>query len=201
MDTFWTVGVAAALVMNIVLAVVMLGVIRELGVVLVRIGPAYARPVPSGPKLEDVIEPFAVADINGLTYQVRPTKFEYRLLLFVSPGCPGCTALIPGIKTLAKDYADRTKVFAISSGERTPQDLDYARAVYPHVVYTCDPTLHEEFGVDGTPYAFLLDSDNMVVSKGIVNHLGHLESLFTLEAYQFNSKRDEAVATNGAVHA
>ena len=191
MEAFWTFGVVVSLVANLVFLLVVLSFARELGIILVRIGPAYSKETASGPAVGERLEPFEITDLQGNNHWVSTTKFRHQLLLFLSPACSNCKELLPGLHTLAKDYRDSVQVFAVSSGEQTPEDYENAKRLGPLVPYVCRAELHSdsEFAIHGTPYAVLLDSSNSVVSKGMVNNLQHLESLLSLEVYK--SKVDE----------
>lgn len=197
METFQTIGIILLAVASLAFFVLLLALIRELGIILVRLGPVYAKPTKEGPQIGERVEPLEIADLSGKTHYIRPTKFQQQLLVFVAPGCPVCSELLPGLRTLAADYRDRAIVFAISSSERTPEDFDYAKKLQPFVSYICSPDLHHQFSVDGSPYAILLNADNEVTAKGIANNLQHLESLFSIELYSTHRDSDKEPTPEG----
>ena len=78
-----------------------------------------------------------------------------KLAVFSSPGCPLCTALEPSLRLLANDPEVELRVF---------DEHDDADA-------------WEALAVPGSPYAVVLDTDGIVLSKGTFNSLYQLESL------------------------
>lgn len=182
MEAFWTTGIIVIAITQAIAFVLIIAFARELGIILVRLGPVTARPTPDGPAIGDQIEALELEDLHGRTHHVSAAKSE-RLLVFVSPTCPGCEELLPGLRTLGAQFGVTPRVFAISSKERTAEDFAYAKQLGPHVPYICDPGLHERFSIHTSPYAVLLDHDNVVRAKGVTNNLQHLESLFSLETY------------------
>ncbi|MCH8815474.1 MAG: hypothetical protein IH957_10345 [Chloroflexi bacterium] len=199
METFWTGGIVVVAITQVLAFILIIAFARELGVILVRLGPVTARPTPDGPTIGERIEALELSDLHGRTYNISACKTE-RLLVFVSPTCPGCDELLPGLRTLGAEFGVTPRVFAISSKEGTPGDFDYAKRLAPHVPYICDPGLHDRFGVHTSPYAVLLDHDNVVKAKGVANNLQHLESLFSLETYvetHDHSEHQEVVVIDG----
>ena len=78
-----------------------------------------------------------------------------KLAVFSSPDCPLCTALEPSLRLLANDPEVELRVF----GEHDDADA------------------WEALAVPGSPYAVVLDTDGIVLSKGTFNSLYQLESL------------------------
>lgn len=180
METFWTVSIAVLALTNALFLVVILSYARELGVIMVRLGPAVPRAGPEGPAVGTAIEEIEFAGDDGVTYRVGPGKSGRKLLVFVAPSCPSCIDLAPALRTAASHYRPELEIFAISAvkGER---DATFRDAMGPLVRYGYEPTLLGRLHVPGTPFALLLDSDNAVLSKGIVNNLEQLESLFAVQ--------------------
>lgn len=186
MEGFWTTGIIILAVVDAVLALFLLAFARMLGMLLARIGPATALPTPEGLKIGEQVEMFEVADIRGSQVRIGDrSDMKFTLLAFMSGTCPACSDLIPGLVTLKQSYAERLNVYAISSTDRTPQDLLNARRLGKvGIPYVCDLEVHKRFRVDGTPYSVLLDSTGTIQAKGVVNNLEHLESLIETEVYR-----------------
>lgn len=183
MEAFWTASVVVLLVANAAFLVIMLSFARELGMILVRLGPSQARILPSGPSVGSTVADFAVTDLAGKQHHVAPSKYKSYVMIFTSPSCPACSDLLPALGTFSRDYSDRVSTIVISSSELSPQDLDHQRRIGKSAIYSCAPHLHEEFTVDATPYGLLLDSGLQVKAKGVVNSLDQLEGLFQLEGH------------------
>lgn len=184
MDSFWTAGIVVLAIMNALTLVALLAFARELGTVLVRLGPSVPRVVASGPQTGTTIEPLELRSLDGAVHRVMAGKSRWKLLMFVAPACPSCLEIAPALRTFAAQYSDRVQVFAVSSGDPVPGDFEYAASLGAHVAFTRDARLATELHIPGTPYAVLLDASNVVVSLGVTNNLEQLESLIAVQVRQ-----------------
>jgi hypothetical protein len=48
------------------------------------------------------------------------------------------------------------------------------------LLFAYAPEVRKQFGVNLTPYAFIVRKDGVVISKGLVNQMEHLESLLEI---------------------
>jgi len=151
MALFWTIGIIGLLICQALMFILILAFARELGVILVRLGPISARPAPEGPAVGEVVEPIEMVDITGKAHPLRPRKSN-ALLVFISPSCPACEELLPGMRTLAKEYRTTgLKVYALSARDPSPEDYAYAAGLTRSVPYICSAALHEAYSIHGTP--------------------------------------------------
>lgn len=196
MDELAVAGFVILGLADLVTAVVVLALARELGVISVRLGPPTTRDGGDGPPIGSEVEAFAVEDIRaGGLRQVSPNKGRGTLLVFVSPHCTLCATLMPGVAALAGSEREKANMVVISSGDRDPKDERHARLLPDDATYACRADLHEKFGVLGTPYVVVLDSSNKVTQRGIANNLQQLESLFGLEHRTIRRKQREIATT------
>ena len=178
---------ATALLLGLVNSLLLLGLARELGVLMVRLGPSRPLVTGEGPELGSVVSRIVLKDVNELT-QVVDAGLRSHLIVLVSPGCSVCLKLIEPLRTFQRGYSATTDVVVVSrssvaaSGETEWLDLRADVAV-------CEsPRLHADWRILGTPYAVMLDRDNMVVAKGAISTLDELESLFGVDIYATKSK-------------
>lgn len=186
MSALLVAGVITSLLANILLLAAVLGLARELGVLLARSGPPHAKASAHGPEVGTVIDAFSVVGIDGTQRHARPSKSTSNLLLFTSPTCPICQSLLPSLVVFAKAYKGviNTTVVGIKRTSDDNDVADYINRFKRHgMVFTVSQELHERLGVTMTPYAILLDNANTIRSIGIVNSLEHLESLVTVESH------------------
>jgi hypothetical protein len=141
-------GLAAALLASAGLAVAVLALAREVGMLRLRMGPAAALEIPGeGPVLgEDagLSARFAAVPPDGLL-----------LAVFLSEGCHVCRGLEPAIEGLAADPVLSVLVFD----------------------EVADAEVWRRLEIPGSPYAAALDLDGAVLDKGSVNNLAQLESV------------------------
>ena len=162
----------------IVLALVVLALARQVGVLHERVAPAGALMPTSGPKVGEQTQPAGFRDLAGESVNVGGTSSDGRatLVLWVSPTCPVCKALVPTAVSLAQ--AERLRLLFASDGDRLDQHRAYVQdlriAAYPYVV---SQALGMSYAVSKLPFAVLIDADGVLRGKGLVNTREHLESL------------------------
>lgn len=187
MNVFWPLAIIALTLVEVVTLLLVLAIARELGTVLVRLGPIGALPGSSGPAIGAVLKTESFSDLYRQQHVVGDGQGIRTLLLLVSPACSACETVVPGFLAFAREERDRTRLIALSVGdETTVQDYVYARrfeqAGVPYAVG--GRNFFERIAVGATPYALLLEEDGTVTARGIVNTLQHLESLFYVEIFK-----------------
>jgi methylamine dehydrogenase accessory protein MauD len=178
MDTAVVLLAALSLALSVGATVGILALARELGQILIRIGPDSALPTAEGFDIGEEIPELALTARNGRVLTLSTGKRPHTLLVFVAPNCPACVSLLPAISVLARSYSDLLSIFLISNetfpdreAERMEEESNVSLAVAPDAFRT--------MRIAGTPFAMVLDSDKRLVSRGAPNSLAHLESLLT----------------------
>ena len=147
-DQWLGLGLAVALLACIGLAVAVLALAREVGMLRLRLGPASALEViGEGP---DIGSPAAVID----RFAVGPAT-ELAIGVFTSASCRVCEGLAPAVRSLAAD-----PVLAVVTFEEG-DEADVWR----------------ELAIPGAPFAVALDPAGIVLAKGAFNNLAQLESV------------------------
>src|SRR5439155_5101932 len=95
------------------------------------------------------------------------------LLLFVSPTCPLCEQVLPGLAP-ASSAASLDAIVIVDAGAEQSAALLARRLRAPIVA---GPEIASRYRVPGTPYAVVLDELGVVRAKGTVNTLEQLEGL------------------------
>ena len=162
----------------IVLAVVVLALARQVGVLHERVAPAGALMPTTGPKVGEATQPATYPGLDGSTVVVGGPDGNARatLVLWISPTCPVCKALVPTATSMAR--AERLRLVFASDGDKLAQHrayvVDLGIAAYPYVV---SQSLGLAYAVSKLPFAVLIGGDGVLRSKGLVNTREHLESL------------------------
>jgi hypothetical protein len=147
-DEWLGLGLAVALLACAGLAVAVLALAREVGMLRLRLGPSAALEIPGeGPQLMSRIaevDRFAIAGGAALGLGV-----------FLSEGCSVCATLAPGLRTIQSDPAIGLATF----DERA------------------DAELWTSLEIPGSPFAVAIDPDGTVLAKGTFNNLAQLESV------------------------
>ncbi|MFC5699407.1 methylamine dehydrogenase accessory protein MauD [Pseudomonas sp. GCM10022186] len=165
----------------IALAFAVMGLVRQIGVLHGRLAPAGALMVDKGVAVNEPAPKVTAADRNG-----RPVNFGYagekaQLLFFLSPTCPICKSLLPAIKSIARDQADRLEVIYVSDGDMDAQQALIAEHKLENATYVVGPEVGMTYQIGKLPYAALIDKAGVLRSKGLVNSREHLDSLFEAE--------------------
>ena len=159
------------------LTIAVLALARQVGVLNQRVSPAGALTPTTGPKIGELTEVLETDDLNGTRQRIGgPTSERTTLVLFISPTCPVCKALLPAARSLAT--AERLRLVFASDGfdaarhQAFAEDVGIAR--YPYVV---SQELGLRYGVSRLPFAVLIGADGVLLGRGLVNTREHLESL------------------------
>jgi methylamine dehydrogenase accessory protein MauD len=100
-------------------------------------------------------------------------------LVFVSPGCPACEGLFPGLRRFRADHQSEVEIILISSTESKEHNRVLSESGdlkrMPILVL---PQLIPALNIGTTPYAIWVDQEGTVRAKGMTANLEHLESLW-----------------------
>lgn len=162
----------------IVLALVVLALSRQVGVLHERVSPAGALMPTHGPKVGESTRPETYRDLAGAEVGIGGAAPDGRatLVLWISPTCPVCKALVPTAVSLAE--AERLRLVFASDGDRPEAHEAYVRElrIASHH-YVLSQPLGIRFAVAKLPFAALIGADGVLGGKGLVNTREHLESL------------------------
>ena len=189
-------------VMVIGLALALLAVVRQLGVLHERIAPAGALMLRNGLKVGEAAPRIVAPDLEGRTVAVGEARADERatLLVFISPTCPVCKALLPVLKSSLAAEREWLEIILASDGEEA-RHSEFARVHrlggFPYLV---SAPLGIAYQVSRLPFAVLIDAQGVLRARGIVNSREHLESLFEAKRLGLASIQDyfEAAASHRA---
>jgi len=187
-----------------VLALVCMALARQICVLHQRIAPAGALALRQPLKVGDPTPQLALPALDGSIVQIGGVRGgRSQLLLFVSPDCTICDALLPAVRSAQKAEAAWLDIILASDGALERHD-DFVRdknlGKFPYVV---SEQLGRSYGVAKLPYAVLIDEAGRLSSTGLVNTREHLESLFVAKEtgvsniQQFLSQRGQRRASSG----
>ena len=154
----WLVAFVALWILVVILGVVVLALVRQVGILHVRLRPAGAQPAGEGPAVGERL-PIAPVTLAG------PLPPGRALLLFTSPSCAICAELQPAVAAFDRQYDDVAVHRVPYEGARETADLVGGAAFF------------RALDVRSTPYAVTLDAAGRVTGKGIVNSLEQIEVL------------------------
>ena len=186
-----------------VMAVLLLALTRQVGILHERVAPAGALAInqklevgqeaPSmtlqtlDAKLVDVGHPPGAGQSQGQAGE-QPQKSQ--LIFWISPDCPVCKTLLPALKSAARAESAWIDLILASDGADLDHNGYVSRHGLGHWPYVVSELLGKTYGVAKLPYAVLVDEAGKVASMGIVNTREHLESLFEAKERKVASIQD-----------
>lgn len=152
MSGWWTAAFVVQWLLLAVLAVVVVALARQIGVLHLRLDPLGALEVDEeGPGLGETPPPRSARAAAGSTVLVGGPGGR-RLLAFVSATCPICERVLPSLPAAADAFGLELQVVS-------------------------DPELELAYSVPGVPFVVVFDEFGVVRSKGTVNTLEQVEGL------------------------
>jgi methylamine dehydrogenase accessory protein MauD len=179
-------------VLLIGLSLVVLALVRQLGVLHERISPVGALMLAKGLKVGELAPAVPVTDLDGQPLTVGGARADGRtqLVMFVSPTCPVCKALLPVLKSSRKSEQATLDVVLASDGDLADQRDFVRQNGLDSFRYVVAAPRGISSQVSRLPYAVLIDSGGVLRARGIINSREHLESLFEAQRLGVASLQD-----------
>lgn len=161
------------------LAVSVLALSRQIGVLLERVAPAGALMTNKGLAPGELAPELTVGDSTGSPVRIGGKRSDARstLVFFLSPSCPMCKAVLPAVRATARRESAWLDVVLASDGD----DEDHAglirREKITDLPYVVSQELGMGFRVGQIPHAALVGDDGRIIAAGLTNTREHVESL------------------------
>jgi hypothetical protein len=172
----WQILVLLLLAAVVLEGLVLVGVMRQLGSLLLRLPPPRPGVTGGGPAPGSEVE---VADLRA----------QAGVMVFLSPGCALCDDVVSGLPSLARHFPE-VQLIAIP----VKADPD-ARVAYGRTLpIRARPDLYDlrvSWGIDGTPYAVGFDRGLRVVGSGVVNGVEQVEALAVAASDGYQAPDDQ----------
>jgi methylamine dehydrogenase accessory protein MauD len=162
------------------LAAVVVALVRQIGVLHERIGPAGALLLKRGLKIGEPVPAIAVTDLSGhgVTIGAPSDRGRSTLLVFLSPTCPVCKVLLPVLKSSRADESAWLELILASDGSEDEHRRFVAANGLRDIPYVLSSELGMSFQVERLPFAAIIDEHGVLRARGLINSREHLESLF-----------------------
>jgi len=183
-STIWVASYVMLWIIVALLAVVVMGTLRQLGIIQLRFGSdPGALITPEG--LDRGTEAPRFEGVDVRTQQrihLDALRGRPSVLVFLSPGCSTCGELVPHLNDLARDRQGEINVLAVCAADETTS-REFAQQVKLRTPMLADPTnaIGASYGVQHTPFAFLLDPSATILIRGVINTWPQLDALLQEE--------------------
>jgi methylamine dehydrogenase accessory protein MauD len=179
-------------VVILVLAVTVLALARQIGVLHERVAPLGALTTRTAVGVGDRAPEFDLADLAGKAVHIGGRQADRRsqLLLFVSPVCPMCKKLLQVVRSFAQSERGGVGIVLMGDGDRPSHEALVAEHRLEGLPLVLSPIVGITLGIGKLPHAVLIDADGVIRSSGIVNSREHLESLLVAEETGYASMQD-----------
>ena len=168
-------------VLVVALAVVVLALTRQIGLLHERLAPVGALTTGRGPEAGEVAPELRLSDLAGRPVAIGGTQTARTLLFFLSPTCPVCKTLLPTLRRVVAEESPRPRLVLASDGPPEEHEAFRREHGLADELYVLSTELGLRYAVARLPTAFLIDERGIVRARGIVNTREHLESLFEAE--------------------
>jgi thiol-disulfide isomerase/thioredoxin len=159
----WQILISLLVVAVVIEAVLIVGVTRQVGTILLQMAPPRPGDLEGGPDLETQVRLPALADDRAA------------VVMFLAPDCHPCRQLLPSLPVFARHYPE-FELLPIVVGEDAALRESFANELTPNGQADMSHVF-AEWNVRGTPFAVGIDDHGIVRSKGVVNNLDQLEAL------------------------
>jgi methylamine dehydrogenase accessory protein MauD len=176
MSGLWLLSYVLLWMLVVGLAVVCLSLMRLVGALHQRLGPAPAAILNDGPEIGQN----AGSLLSATWPRQESPGMDVRasFWLFLSADCPACEELLPSLFPFAQRVRAKADVRVILVNESDADVESLAEVFNRHKLpYLVDRRIAQGLRVTSTPYGIWTDAKGIVSAKGVVNHSEHLESL------------------------
>jgi methylamine dehydrogenase accessory protein MauD len=146
----------------------------------------------------------ALTSLDGSTVQIGGVRGgRSQLLLFLSPDCTVCDALLPAVRSARGAERNWLDIILASDGDLDKHTEFVREKQLSKFPYVLSEHLGRSYGVAKLPYAVLIDEAGKLSSSGLVNTREHLESLFVAKEtgvsniQQYLGQRGQRRASSG----
>jgi methylamine dehydrogenase accessory protein MauD len=163
----------------LILALVCIALARQVGVLHQRIAPAGALSLRQPLRLGEPVPEMTLAGLDGGGVKIGGVRGgRSQLVLFVSPDCAVCEALLPAVRSAQGAERSWLDIVLASDGDAAQHAHFVEEKGLSRFPYVLSEHLGRSFGVAKLPYAVLIDEAGKLTATGLVNTREHLESLF-----------------------
>ncbi len=184
MGTLWLTLIVILWGFILLEGLLLFGVLRQLGVLYGRLDAFDSlsgtnRPIEQGLELGTQAPDFTLARVGGGQVTLQSHRGQPVLLTFVHPGCGACEKLLPHLNALlSRPELVSLQVLLVTQGSMSHNEqYRDQHGLRPDLLLQTRREVFDAFQVKSTPFVFGVDSDGVIVHKGVANTGTQLERL------------------------
>ncbi len=163
----------------VVLALLVLALARQVGVLHERVAPIGALMMERSISVGEAAPRLDIQALSGDTILIGAAGARSMLLFFLSPTCPVCKKLLPILRSVAADERDTLQVVLAGDGSAAEYRQMLSRAGAADLPLILSEELGMKFRIAKLPYAVLIGAGGRIAAQGLVNSREQIESLLT----------------------
>jgi methylamine dehydrogenase accessory protein MauD len=184
------------------MALMMLALLRQVGVLHERIAPMGALTLDRGPKEGEAAPLFEVKDLRrGTPLRLGGPRGRSMLLFFLSPTCPVCKKLLPIVRSIQQAENSWLDVVLVSDGEPVEHERFVRVQRLEDFPYVLSADVGMTYRIGKLPYGVMIDDTGVIRAKGLLNTREHLESLIEAKQMGVPSIQQFLQSSRGDGHA
>ncbi len=179
----WQISLIAVWLLVLALAFLLAGALRQIGLIQLRLGDDPGALITDFGLDRGTLAPdFEALDVEGEAVRLSDLSPQPRLLIFLTPSCLACRALMPSINEVYETRSDEFDFLVFCRGDlHSCRALARMNDLAARMLVDHTGEVEARYEVAATPFAYLLDADRRVLIRGIANDWRQLESLLEQE--------------------
>lgn len=185
MDEIWAASFVVLWILVILIAFLLAGALRQLGLIAIRLGDEPGALITDAGLDRGAFVPSAsgidceTAEATQLTDLLGPRQ---RLIIFFTPTCLACRELVPHLNEIITTRSGEYDFVSVCRGDlQSCRSFKRQHRLRGDVLVDTTGEVESSFDVRFTPFAYLIDSSDRVLIRGVVNDWRQLESLLEQE--------------------
>jgi methylamine dehydrogenase accessory protein MauD len=200
MNIFWSVSIVILWIIVLFLGFLLIGTLRALGVLSWRLdnleSTSPRRIGRDGVKCGKKAPDFTLPSVEGDAVSLHDFYGRKLMLVFTQSGCSQCKAIVPELNRLA-DGEMQVIVVNNADLETTRKWCAEVGARFP-VLAQEKMSVSKRYEVFATPFAFMVDENGIVASKGIIKNRQHIRYVMSGTAVAEPDGHDAAEPADSA---
>jgi len=179
MTDLWIASYIALWVVVAALAFIVMGLLRQFGLIQMRVGIEPGVLVTADGLERGMMAPdFEAEDvITGRVFKSGQLRGRRAVLVFLTPTCGECRSLASQLSQLADQWHEVQFLAVCYGSAQACRELSTQTNLRVPLLWDTENALAQSYAVSVTPFAYLIGEDGTILIRGVVNTWPQLEAL------------------------